>query len=80
MADEFKDALVKDVTERLKEIFKDGLPVHIMPNTDLVPVIRCKDCKYWDREADSPKKHCDNYGGYWFAYDYCSRGERREDG
>ena len=25
---------------------------------DLVPVIRCKDCKWWDKVEDSPYGYC----------------------
>lgn len=51
------------------------------PTADVVEVVRCKDCKYWQ----------DNNGGYphdecrWGkdetpdANDYCSYGERRTD-
>ncbi len=39
---------------------------------DVELVVRCKDCKLW--QIDS---HCD---GYRSAEDFCSWGERREDG
>lgn len=56
------------------------------PAADAVPVVRCKDCKYFE-----PKNSLEtqgvcmcgekemNYGGefYPFADDYCSYGERR---
>lgn len=52
--------------------------VGLLPPADVVPVVRCKDCRYWQ----------DNNGGYpcgeckWRgdetpdADDYCSAGER----
>lgn len=52
--------------------------VGLLPPVDVVPVVRCKDCRYWQ----------DNNGGYpcgeckWRgdetpdADDYCSAGER----
>lgn len=51
------------------------------PTADVAPVVRCRDCKYWQ----------DNNGGYphedckWDSYetpdvdDFCSSGERRDD-
>lgn len=86
MADEFKDALVIDVTERLKEIFKDGIPVYLTPNTDFVSVVRCKDCKQF-----RPSTMYKNWGVCLLANDegygvcrevrwdsFCSWGERKE--
>lgn len=44
-------------------------------NSDLVDVVRCKDCKYF-----SDFQHC-GVLGFCEPHDYCSRGERRkEDG
>ena len=55
--------------------------IHEAPTIDAVPVVRCKDCAYWQ----------DNNGGYphimcrWNTDetpdpdDYCSCGERREE-
>lgn len=44
-------------------------------NSDLVDVVRCKDCKYF-----SDFQHCDVLG-FCEPNEYCSRGERRkEDG
>ena len=46
------------------------------PTVDAVPVIRCRDCKYWRKT----KKQC----GYTYllpqfeAEEYCSRAERKD--
>lgn len=79
MADGFKDALVKDVTERLKEIFKDGIPVHPM-HTDLVPVVRCKDCRYNYANMIPSGKGCQQ-NVYIETADnwYCADGERMDE-
>lgn len=60
-----------------------------MPTIDAVPVVRCKECKYYKESVVlSPQKFCfrmkDRYGeaaiGYNFAEDdFCSYGERSED-
>lgn len=48
------------------------------PTIDAVPVVRCKDCKYWDT-----KGICDLHtevNAVWMdANDFCSKGERRSD-
>ena len=42
------------------------------PTIDAVPVIRCKDCKYWYGSGN----YCD-YEMRAFEDDFCSMGERR---
>lgn len=44
---------------------------------DMICVVRCKDCKHWEREGT--KGICNDlygYGRYWKPDDYCSYGER----
>lgn len=58
-----------------KEIF---IAIATAPTIDAVPVVRCKDCKYWERDAIFNEGWCrgkrqDNSD--WF----CADGERRED-
>ncbi len=51
------------------------------PTADVVEVVRCKDCKY-GHQYTNDKVHC-SLGNDMYAYrpnDYCSYGERREDG
>lgn len=60
-----------------------------MPTVDAVPVVRCKDCKYYRVSAMlAPNKFCFRLKhpvegrpiGYNFAPDdFCSYGERRDD-
>lgn len=49
------------------------------PTVDAVPVVRCKDCKYYDPE-DWGGITCKADGGMTYPYDdsFCSQGERRE--
>ena len=51
----------------------------ITPTVDSVPVVRCKDCKYY--KPDEYECGCDFAGGlpYVKAGDFCSYGERNED-
>jgi hypothetical protein len=50
------------------------------PTIDAVPVIRCKDCKYYRKYADG-RYDCDNLYGIDdpHKYCFCSRAERRKD-
>lgn len=45
-----------------------------LPQIDSVPVIRCKDCKYWNGSG----KFCD-YEMSGLENDFCSWAERREN-
>lgn len=74
-------------TETQHESLKEALSR--VPTIDAVPVVRCKDCKYYKESvALSPQKFCfrmkDRYSeaaiGYNFAEDdFCSYGERSEE-
>lgn len=49
------------------------------PTVDAVPVIRCKNCKNWNRHIctfDSPNGYCDAHEETTNGYDFCSYGER----
>lgn len=43
---------------------------------DVVEVVRCKDCKYWQHEEDVDFV-CTRHYGYRLSSDFCSHGERR---
>jgi len=56
-----------------------------VPAADVVPVVRCRDCKHLRPEVDA---HTQETIGYWCAEldigsvdvdDFCSRGERMEE-
>ena len=61
-----------------------------IPAADVVPVVRCKDCKYYkESRVLAPNKFCFRLNhptepgkiGYNFAdNDFCSRGVRRNEG
>ena len=49
------------------------------PTVDAVPVVRCRECKWWQEDDDI--WHCDNPDGldnYAKPEDFCSYGERKE--
>ena len=52
------------------------------PTVDAVPVVRCGECKWWDRNDipfdETERHHCLNCDGYWYKDEFCSDGERKE--
>lgn len=50
------------------------------PAADVAPVVRCKDCKYWQDNNDGyPHEECRWWHGETpDANDFCSYGERKE--
>ncbi len=53
--------------------------IELIPTADVVPVVRCKNCK-WARKRDSGKYNCCVDGRLSHdENDYCSYGEREED-
>ena len=48
-----------------------------VPTADVVEVVRCMDCKYWEHEEDVDFI-CTRHYGYRASTDFCSYGERRE--
>ena len=54
-----------------------------MPTVDAVPVVRCRECIFWDKDhisCEGLAKCCTGEGGirYRNRSDFCSRGEREE--
>lgn len=47
---------------------------------EYVEVVRCKDCKEFHRADDRLEQHCRTYGAMVGEDDFCSYGERRNDG
>ena len=45
---------------------------------DVVPVVRCKDCKYWNNGNVVIGCYWDIDGGQPEGIDFCSRGKRKE--
>lgn len=48
-----------------------------VPTVDAVPVIRCKDCKFWGE--DGYRNGCKYATCIMMEYDYCSMAERKEE-
>lgn len=53
-----------------------------LPSADVVPVIRCKDCKHYyfadNRIPQEQRYVCEISGEIWKPDDFCSYGERKE--
>ena len=55
------------------------------PTMNAVPVVRCKDCVYWDDDPDTygaddgPKGKCMKSFETMCADDFCSYGERKDE-
>lgn len=71
------DALIESMTKFSNATGEDMTHgifyAHIAPTIDAVPVIRCKDCKYWNGAG----KFCD-YEMSGLEEDYCSWAEPKE--
>lgn len=51
------------------------------PAADVVEVVRCKDCKYYETHQPIHKKVCEKNDGHLIPVnpdDFCSYGERKE--
>ena len=54
--------------------------INAAPTVDAVPVVRCRDCKHYERIPNSSRPMCTKFLGLTIpnAYDFCSYGERKE--
>ena len=79
---EFESALALAIDALEKQIPKNPA-IRTIPDgaiVDLEPVVRCKDCKYWQDNNDGyPHEECRwGHGETPDANDFCSYGERKE--
>lgn len=74
------DALL-DRLIRTPRYFAVKFDIEEAPTVDAVPVVRCKDCKYWqDNNGGYPHPECRwGRGETPDEDDFCSCGERRTD-
>ena len=74
-----------DEEEKYKTIqeFCRALIDHSKPTSNIVEVVRCKDCKHWDIENKPNKESdyclCECYRGYKEPSGFCDIGERRTE-
>lgn len=57
------------------------MTIQEQPTVDAIPVVRCKDCKYWKlSEYNTMGIHvCQRFSGVRGEHDFCSRSERKGD-
>ena len=84
-----------DELEKAVEKYFSGLPIQgrydileiiaKTPTADVVEVVRCKECIWWDKSEDSPFGFCNvpywvckNWDDGTGADDFCHKAERRE--
>lgn len=56
-------------------------PIDVDLGPDVVPVVRCGECKHWQRNfgvVDSPNGHCFYLDFEMNGHDFCSYGERKD--
>lgn len=69
-----------------ERVFEAEEAVHQLPAADVVPVVRCKDCKHFNfehMECENEAVSTDHEGGASYSLnfyldDFCSYGERKE--
>ena len=94
-----RDDVLTKIDKLVKLNEKHGFPVDVfdiemmkkmikkIPAMDVVPIIRCKDCKYFnnrEHQCENMDVHCDLEGGAQYSIgfdvdDFCSYGERKEE-
>lgn len=84
--DTMKNPDTEFATDDYIDGFSDGISVaikelEIMPVADVLPVVRCKDCKYYET-GKNYEPYCNHINGLDEAKDndFCSYGERKEYG
>lgn len=64
--------------------FVAGFDIDTSPTIDAVPVVRCRECKYWRRYTRQWENHCagecerHRMEGGTYENDFCSYGQRKE--
>ena len=77
---------MKALKEILSECMREAVSIEDFAErvvaADVVPVVRCKDCKFKSTPDCAMWFECSQCGGQWSwetNNDYCSYGERRDD-
>lgn len=81
-ANELLNRMQEDPLFDLVERYGVSGVINAEPTVDAVPVIRCKDCKHWQYDScfvDSEEGDAESIILDRFAFDFCSRAERKEE-
>ena len=66
-------AMLSDARRRIQML------IAYAPSVDAIPVVRCKDCKYFGRELENGKHGCTDFNlPYCRPDDFCSHGVQKE--
>lgn len=78
-ADKVTEAFVKAAKQvgNIGDQIAFRMMINEIPAADVVEVVRCKDCKHWQDGGFSSYCICD---GFTHSDDYCSYGERKDEG
>ena len=86
-----REAAIKAFTSKPPEYYHTSYIVgelNCVPAVDAVPVVRCRDCKYWEMPRTAYRikfGYCNNMHSHVSSYRmpeenyYCPHGERREE-
>ena len=70
----------KAVIQKLGEIEdKEDIANSATTTADVVEVVRCRDCEWWTKQADSAQGRCVLMGIYPTGAWYCGNGRREND-
>jgi len=76
------DVFVANVIQYSKQSTKTiGLALDATPTIDAVPVVRCKDCKWWykDMYSTDKMKWCYAHARHFPPVYFCAEGEREDN-
>lgn len=80
LEDKLKEHIRKTESELMLGALSTFLRVlDITPTADAVPVVRCRDCRWWTKQEKSIQGRCALTGTYPTGGWYCGNGERRDD-
>lgn len=76
--EELKRMEVEMMPAKLAHIYT-AVVVENAPTIDAVPVVRCKDCKWWTKQEESIQGRCALAGIYPTGGWYCGNGKREDN-
>lgn len=76
---ELIDKLASDASPEEKEmIYRSQVVAKAIKDLDLVEVVRCKDCRFFEDEDEYGNCYCSEWGNVTNANGYCHDSERKE--
>lgn len=76
---ELLDRLISDASPEEKEmIYRSQIVAKAIKELDLVEVVRCKECRFFEDEDEYGNCYCSEWGNVTNANGYCHDAERKE--